>query len=95
MTLPLCVNLIVFPLVAPLHRAFDTTYYTQLLDKKRSAPFTPLEKAVLADSSLKKYVEEFAKSKVKFRETVRSTYGRLQVLGGEYVGAAALLDDSN
>ena len=50
---------------------------------------------MLADSSLKKYVEEFSKSKVKFRESVRNTYGRLQVLGAEYVGAASLLDDSN
>ena len=79
----------------PPHRAFDTTYLVQLLDKKRSTPLTPLESAVLADSSLKKYVEEFSKSTVKFREAVRTTYGRLQVLGGEYVGAAALLDDSN
>lgn len=77
------------------NRAFDCTYFLSLLDKKRTDPLTPLESAVLADSGLRKVVEEFSKSKVKFREAVRNTYGRLQVMGGEYVGAAALLDDSN
>ena len=30
----------------------------------------------------------------KFRETVRSAYGRLQVLGGDFKGAASFLDDT-
>ena len=77
------------------NQAFDTTYFASLLDKKRAAPLSPLESAILADKELKKSVEEFSKSKQKFRETVRSTYGRLQVLGGNYVGAASFLDDSN
>ena len=54
----------------------------------RQVPLTALESAILADSELRKSVEEFSKSKRKFRETLRSTYGRLQarsrsdVLGG-------------
>merc|ERR1719263_875712 len=75
------------------NQAFDTTYFVQLLDKKRTAPLSPLESAILADKDLKKIAEEFSKSKQKFRETVRSTYGRLQVLGGNYIGAASFLDD--
>jgi len=74
---------------------FDTTYFAQLLDKKRQAPLSPLESALLADGELRKSVEEFAKSKRKFRETVRSTYGRLQVLGGDFKGAASFLDDTS
>jgi len=76
------------------NQAFDSTYFNSLLDKKRKAPLSPLESAILADKELRKVVEDFAKSKQKFRETVRSTYGRLQVLGGNYVGATTLLDDT-
>jgi len=73
-------------------QVFDSTYFISLLDKKRTAPFSPLEAAVLKDPALKKVVEEFAGSKQKFREKVRSTYGKLQVLGGNYNGAAGFLD---
>ena len=49
---------------------------------------------VVTKFMLKKVVEDFSKSKQKFRETFRETYGRLQVLGGNYRGAAAFLDDT-
>jgi len=76
------------------NQPFDSTYFIELLDKKRQKPLSSLESAILADSELRKFVEEFAKSKRKFRETVRSVYGRLQVLGGDFKGAASFLDDT-
>lgn len=76
-------------------QAFDTTYFVALLDKKRTAPLSPLEAAVLKDPELKKVVEEFAGSKQKFRETVRKTYRKLQALGDTYKGASGFLDSDD
>ena len=47
---------------------------------------------LMADGSLRKVVEDFSKSKQKFRETFRETYGRLQLLGANYRGASVQLD---
>jgi len=76
-------------------QAFDTTYFVALLDKKRTAPLSPLEAAVLKDPELKKVVVEFAGSKQKFRETVRKTYRKLQALGDTYKGASGFLDSDD
>lgn len=74
---------------------FDSSYFVGLLDKKRALPLSALESAILADKELRSYVETYAKSKQKFREDVRSAYGKLQAVGGDYNGAAMMLDDSN
>jgi hypothetical protein len=76
-------------------QAFDTTYFQALLDKKRTAPLSPLETAMLKDPALKKVVEEFSGSKQKFRSTVRSTYRKLQALGDTYNGAVSFLDSDD
>mmetsp|Transcript_19656 Transcript_19656/g.59597 ORF Transcript_19656/g.59597 Transcript_19656/m.59597 type:complete len:382 (-) Transcript_19656:354-1499(-) len=76
-------------------QAFDTTYFVALLDKKRDTPLSQLESDVLKDPALKKVVEEFAGSKQKFRETVRKTYRKLQLLGASYKGASGFLDSDD